>query len=78
MINSSYESIIREEVFTSIFEGKEEDDVKQIIEDSLVLTFSTDNAKLGPDVATFSLPAGWSCPFAKDCKMLVNRDRSID
>ncbi len=32
-----------------------------------LLKFSTENAKLGDKIATVSLPAGHSCPFAKDC-----------
>ena len=43
-----------------------------------VLTFSTENSKLGGDVVTFSLPAGWSCPFADLCLKKVNRDREFD
>ena len=43
-----------------------------------VLTFSTENSKLGGDVVTFSLPAGWSCPFAKSCLKKVDRERKID
>lgn len=31
------------------------------------LKFSSRNSKLG-DITTFSLPAGHSCPFAKDCR----------
>jgi len=43
-----------------------------------VLTFSNENTKLGVHVTTFSLPAGWSCPFAKQCLKKVSRDRVID
>ncbi len=37
------------------------------------LLFGNGNGKLGAWVATFSLPAGWSCPFAGDCLSKVNR-----
>lgn len=43
-----------------------------------VLTFSVENTKLGGDVVTFSLPAGWTCPFAKKCLKKVERERSIN
>lgn len=78
MFNDDLVSIIQEEFLNSIFEGKEEEEIKDIIENSCVLTFSTDNTKLGPNVATFSLPAGWTCPFAKDCFMKVSREREKD
>lgn len=32
------------------------------------LKFGQGNAKLSPAVTTFSLPAGWACPFARDCR----------
>ncbi len=32
------------------------------------VAFGTGNAKLSKSIATFSLPAGWSCPFARECK----------
>lgn len=37
------------------------------------LTFQKGNAKLGKRIYTFSLPSGFSCPFAKDCLAKVNR-----
>jgi hypothetical protein len=43
-----------------------------------VLTFSTENTKLGSNVLTFSLPAGWTCPFAKSCMKKVDRERKVD
>jgi len=46
--------------------------------DICLLTFSTENTKLGDRIMTFSLPAGWTCPFAKDCLKKVNRERVID
>lgn len=46
--------------------------------DICVLTFSSENTKLGGNIATFSLPAGWSCPFADVCLKKVHRDRVID
>jgi hypothetical protein len=33
-----------------------------------VLNFQRGNAKLGTNISTFSLPAGHSCPFAKECR----------
>jgi hypothetical protein len=38
------------------------------------LKFAVGNSKLSKNVAIFSLPAGWSCPFAKDCKSTANRE----
>lgn len=38
------------------------------------LTFGTDNAKLPKDTATFSIPAGYTCPGAKDCHAWYNRE----
>lgn len=32
-----------------------------------LLKFGRGNAKLGKDTFTFSIPAGYTCPFAKDC-----------
>lgn len=37
------------------------------------LKFGFGNAKLSKTIATFSLPAGYSCPFAKDCLSKANR-----
>ena len=37
------------------------------------LTFGLGNAKLERDTAILSLPAGYSCPFAKDCRSHVNK-----
>ena len=37
------------------------------------LTFALNNAKLTKRVAILSLPAGWSCPFAKMCLAKVDR-----
>jgi hypothetical protein len=31
------------------------------------LKFGLGNAKLAKSIGTFSMPAGWSCPFAKEC-----------
>lgn len=37
------------------------------------LSFGTNNAKLaGQGIATFSLPAGYSCPGARDCQTFVD------
>lgn len=46
--------------------------------DICVLTFSSENSKLGGNIATFSLPAGWTCPFAHLCLKKVHRDRVMD
>ncbi len=46
--------------------------------DICVLTFSIENSKLGSDIVTFSLPAGWTCPFAEKCLQKVERERVID
>ena len=37
------------------------------------LNFGLGNAKLAKSIATFSLPAGYSCPFAKDCLSMADR-----
>lgn len=37
------------------------------------LSFGLGNAKLSKAIAIFSLPAGWSCPFAKECMSRSNR-----
>lgn len=38
------------------------------------LKFGIGNKKLAKNIATFSLPVGFSCPMAKDCLTFVNRD----
>lgn len=38
-----------------------------------LLSFGAGNAKLDSSIVTFSLPAGWSCPFAREC--LTKADR---
>lgn len=37
------------------------------------LAFGRGNAKLDGRIATFSLPAGWTCPMAGDCKATADR-----
>jgi hypothetical protein len=37
------------------------------------LSFGSGNAKLSTAIATFSIPAGHSCPFAKDCLSKADR-----
>lgn len=37
------------------------------------LKFGFGNSKISKSVATFSLPAGYSCPFAKECLSKANR-----
>lgn len=39
-----------------------------------MLKFSVGNSKLDKDIAIFSLPAGWSCPFANECFSKANRE----
>lgn len=41
---------------------------------SIALSFGRGNAKLSEDILTFSLPAGWTCPFARDCKATADRN----
>lgn len=36
------------------------------------LKFGNGNSKLSPSIATFSLPAGHTCPFAKECLSKAN------
>lgn len=38
-----------------------------------LLSFQKGNAKLGKQIYTFSLPSGFTCPFAKDCLSKANR-----
>jgi hypothetical protein len=38
-----------------------------------LLSFGLGNAKLSKSIATFSLPAGHSCPFAKECLSKADR-----
>jgi len=38
-----------------------------------ILNFGSGNAKLSTSISTFSLPAGHSCPFAKECLCKANR-----
>jgi hypothetical protein len=40
------------------------------------LSFGTNNAKFANSVkrATFSIPAGWTCPGARDCLARVDRE----
>jgi hypothetical protein len=38
-----------------------------MINNNTTLKFGSGNAKLSTGIATFSLPAGHSCPFAKEC-----------
>ena len=43
-------------------------------EESKRLKFGCGNAKLPAHVRTFSLPAGWTCPFASSCLSKADRD----
>lgn len=47
-----------------------------IVESSDLLKFGEGNAKLDKKISTFALPAGRTCPFAKDCLAYVQT--SID
>lgn len=38
-----------------------------------LLKFGSGNAKLGKEITTFSLPAGWTCPGAAQCLARANR-----
>jgi hypothetical protein len=72
------ESIIFEETVNFLIETEPSKEIRKkaiekIMLNSRVLTFSNDNDKVGKDITTFSLPAGWTCPFALDCKMKVDR-----
>ena len=40
---------------------------------TLLLNFQLGNAKLAKDTAILSLPAGHTCPFAKDCRSCTDR-----
>ena len=42
------------------------------------LKFQKGNAKLSKEILTFSLPAGWSCPGALECKSKVKHGKVID
>lgn len=42
--------------------------------DESKLYFSRGNAKLSNDIAIFSLPAGWTCPGAKDCMARADKE----
>lgn len=53
-------------------------DMMDALLDICVLTFSSENTKLGGSIATFSLPAGWTCPFANLCLKKVSRHRVMD
>ena len=39
-----------------------------------MLTFAKGNSKLDKSIYIFSLPAGHTCPFAKTCKTMVDKD----
>lgn len=41
--------------------------------DTPKLKFGFGNSKISRSIATFSIPAGYSCPFAKDCLSKANR-----
>lgn len=61
----------RNDAYNFIFENE---DILSILEDICVLSFGTENLKLSGGLI-FSLPAGWTCPFADRCLKKVNRYR---
>lgn len=48
---------------------------KQTVSDPGLLFFGKGNAKLPPNVATFSIPAGYTCPGAMDCLARFDRGK---
>jgi len=67
------------EFYENLYESLEKlDDLDETLLETCVLTFSQENQKLGSSVTTFSLPAGWTCPFAHKCLKKVNRYRVMD
>lgn len=78
------ESIIFQETVNLICESEDMsidqrvEQLGKLFEKERLLKFSTANTKVGENIPTFSLPAGWTCPFAKDCLMKVDKDRAID
>jgi len=54
-----------------------EADLIDMVKSQCLLSFSKGNAKLD-NTLLFSLPAGWTCPFAEKCLKKVSRDRKID
>jgi hypothetical protein len=77
-LNESVNLLISNDVDKFYYNLFETAEMKAALLNICVLTFSTENSKLGGSVVTFSLPAGWSCPFAKACLKKVNRERSVD
>src|SRR5436305_556985 len=48
--------------------------VRKRAEAPAALKFGRGNAKLDRAILTFSLPAGWSCPGARDCSAKAARE----
>ncbi len=48
---------------------------KSTVSDPGHLFFGSGNAKLAPDVATFTLPAGYTCPGACECQSRFDRKK---
>jgi len=65
----------KEDFLSHLFESAE---MLDALLDICVLSFSVENTKLGNDVITFSLPAGWTCPWANTCLKKVERYRVVD
>lgn len=79
-INESIDLLIYskpQKYLNHLFEGLE-DDMLAALSDICVLTFSSSNTKLGTSAATFSLPAGWTCPYADKCLKFVDRYRVMN
>lgn len=68
-----FETIINEDV-----DDINIDDALENLSNVCILSFQIGNDKLGKDVGMFSLPAGWTCPFAQDCLKKVSRDVNPD
>lgn len=63
----------REKFYNYLFEAS----LMDVVKESCLLSFSTENSKIG-NMLIFSLPAGWTCPFANKCMKKVERDRYFD
>jgi len=57
----------------SVDKGKNNCKINRMTNKNTKLNFGNGNAKLSTAIATFSLPAGHSCPFAKECLSKANR-----
>lgn len=55
-------------------ETKQNEIMRTKTQNETKLKFGKGNAKLGKEIATFSLPSGFTCPNAKDCLSRANRE----